>query len=30
MTECTELQLAGAGNDIAREGRKGMPKGAQS
>jgi hypothetical protein len=26
MTACTEQQLAGAGNGIAREGQKGMPK----
>jgi hypothetical protein len=30
MTDCTEQQLPGARNGIAREGQKGMPKGGHS
>jgi hypothetical protein len=26
MTDCTEPQLAGLGDGLAREGREGMPK----
>ena len=29
MTACTERQPAGAGDGLAGEGQKGMPKGAQ-
>jgi hypothetical protein len=30
MTDCTERQPAGAGDGLAGEGQKGMPKEAQS
>jgi len=29
MTDCTELHLAAPDDDLAREGQKGMAKGAQ-